>query len=47
MEYAPLGTLFHMMCEAQYKNGFDKSLVQQIALQVYSYDIGVGFNVAL
>ena len=47
MEYAPLGTLFHMMCESQYKNGFDKYLVQQIALQVYSYDIGVGFNVAL
>ena len=37
MEYAAQGTLFQVMCEPQYKNGFDKYLVQQIALQVYSY----------
>ena len=36
MEYAPFGTLFNMMCLPEYKDGFSKVLVQQIALQVYS-----------
>ena len=36
MEYAHYGTLFQMMCEKEYKSGFEKYLVQQIALQVYS-----------
>ena len=39
MEYAPRGTLFQIMCEEQYIDGFDKQVVQQIAVQVYSYAI--------
>ena len=37
MEYAERGTLFQIMCEDQYIDGFDKPVVQHIALQVYSY----------
>ena len=39
MEYAPFGTLFNMMCLPEYKDGFSKVLVQQIALQVYSFPL--------
>ena len=39
MEYAPRGTLFQIMCEDQYIDGFDKPVVQRIAVQVYSYAI--------